>query len=82
MINEQTKAEMDYLFNLALSTSIKIADHQHAANLKILEFIPAENRAEVFMTMLTTNSQMLTAVCESFKELRGLIEMINEHNNS
>ena len=34
------------------------------------------------MTMLRTNSEMLTAICESAKELRGLIEMINENMNS
>ena len=79
MIDERTKNEMDYLFDLVLSTSTKIVDHQHAANLKILEMIPVECRAEVLMTMLRTNSEMLTAVSESFKEVRGLIEMINEN---
>ena len=82
MIDERAKNEMDYLFDLVLSTSIKIADHQHAANLKILEIIPAEHRAEVLMTILRTNSEMLATACESFKEVRGLIEMISENMNS
>ena len=41
-----------------------------------------ELRAEVLMTILRTNSEMAVTACESFKEVRGLIEMINENMNS